>query len=239
MSLQQIATDKSVQIVSTQATNEKYSIGMDLGKLRDFTVISIAAFYPNYAIIRKIQRIPLGTTYPKIVKFVVDIIRVLKQKGEILTFYWDGTGNEPFSDYMREALESNNIDIAGGSFVFTGGTKGTKINLISNMRRLYETRQLFIEAPNNDVDRREIDALIDEMRNFEEKISKADKDDDLGVFKTGKHDDMVCACALSVKDYLGLTKGGTAYIGVLPDTSWLRTPLGNDDVIGKVVTNRF
>ena len=47
----------------------------------------------------------------------------------------------------------------------------------------------------NDYAKREINAMIDEMRRYEDRRVGTPQET-LGVFESGKHDDMVSACAL-------------------------------------------
>ena len=231
--------------VMNVARSNRFAIGLDLGKKVDYTVLTISTFsLQDGVIVRKIERLPLGTTYPKIVSYVVDIMKVLRQKGEIVSFYWDGTGpGETFTDFMLKALQEARLDdFPSAPIILTGGVKGTKLEIISNMRFLFETKQLHFEYPASDTGRREIDALIDEMRNYEDRRSSPSGDDvSLGVFKTGKHDDMVTSCAFSAKDFLITMKGGEAYVGAIPDNSWVKSPLdgGSEESFGVAVTPRF
>jgi hypothetical protein len=227
----------------------RFALGLDLGRSVDYTVLAIATFsLQDAAVLRKIERLPLGTTYPKIVDYVILVMKILQEKGEIVSFVWDATGPNVrgFNDFMVEALEKNGFSsVPYQPMVLTGGITGTKLEIISNMRFLFETRQLHFEYPDSDTGRREIDALIEEMRNYEDRRTSPSSDDtSLGVFKTGKHDDMVTACAFAVKDYLPIMKGSDAFVGHIPDDSWVSTPLGNaqeeqKEFFGSIITTNF
>jgi len=203
----------NVQVIKL-ANPSKFAIGLDLGKKLDFGCLAVAAYYPDKCVLMEIQRIEQGTMYQDLADFVIDYIKTLTSKAK--------------------------IDL-GQPFIFTGGAKGTKVQLINKMRTLYETSRLkFLYPMYNDFAKREINALIDEMRAYEDR-RVGTPSEALGVFESGKHDDMVSACALAVQDYLMMMGGAEAYMAFLPDNTWVTTPLGSakenaDEFMGSVIT---
>ncbi len=53
------------------------SIGADLGQAQDPTALAVAEVQPPEIHVRHLQRLPLGTPYPKVVERIGDLVNKL------------------------------------------------------------------------------------------------------------------------------------------------------------------
>src|SRR6476619_2508425 len=97
----------------------EYTVGVDLGKRRDYTAIAVVERFQenggfdsyrrcNITIWRhallKLERVPLGSPYGVVVSRVRDVVRALVQRAPT-TLVVDATGvGEPVVDALRVAL---------------------------------------------------------------------------------------------------------------------------------------
>ncbi len=94
-------------------------IGADLGQAQDPTAIAVAEVHPPEIHGRHLERLPLGTPYPKVVERIGDLVD--KLPGADLVVDATGVGRAVL-DQMREAgLAPVAVTITGGRFTSYDG----------------------------------------------------------------------------------------------------------------------
>ena len=190
-----------------------YTIGLDLGQKHDFSAIAVVErrerrrAYQNPEFdslaVRRMERIPLGTPYPR----VVDRVKAIAQHPELhgrCGVAVDATGvGAPVVDLLRGArigCEIMEVTITAGdrahSTSVTGAGAGPRWNvpkrdLLMNVDVLLERGELRIakRAP-------EAGALIREMMDVKSVHTKRGRVR-MGADGAGQHDDLVIALALA------------------------------------------
>jgi hypothetical protein len=181
-----------------------YILGLDLGQARDYTALCIiekhgvnenAMFHA-----RHLQRFPLNTPYPAIVKAIGEMIeKPLSSKKPYLAIDQTGVG-APVVDLFKQAKFNvllNPIHITAGSTInYDRGVEYVpKRNLVSIVQLALQTQRLKIAAALP-----ESATLVRELQNFQVKITDA-ANDTYGAWREGTHDDLVLAVALAL--YIG------------------------------------
>jgi hypothetical protein len=192
----------------------QYTIGLDLGQSQDYTALAIleridprppepitrggfpAGLAPRTVPVRyecnHLQRFPLGTRYPEIVREVAEMLKTpeLRDKTDLVI---DATGvGRPVCDMFRQAgIAYRGVTITGGDSVaiVDGLTRVPKRILVSTLQVLLQSGRLaFAPHPLREV-------LVTEMLAFQVTISEAANDTYGG--RIGTHDDLVLAAALA------------------------------------------
>ena len=188
-------------------------IGVDIGQKVDPTAICVAELEhrtiqiagkertESHYIIRFLQRLKLGTPYPKVAERVGEVCtKVHERTGRRPTVYVDATGvGQPVVDLLKGEAPSVLI----WSTFFTYGDRRTetreerrvslgKAFLVSRLQALLQCDRLHL--PQN----RESKALADELLNYEIRVDE-NANDRYGAFKVGTHDDLVTALGLAVQ----------------------------------------
>lgn len=192
----------------------------------------------KFAVVRIIQKFELGTPIiPTVLDFVEAVVKRIQAFGDsqITYFTVDATGmGQTPSEMFEERLSKYGLSVY--PYIFT---LKLKKQLIGNLKMLYATRRLRFAAANlseNPIFARMIHEMIEEMKNYEVKMrpnATEDEELDLGVFRTGEHDDMVTALALAAKDISDRYEygGGNVNIGFLTESHKEQDPLG-EEVVG-------
>jgi hypothetical protein len=190
-----------------------YFAGLDLGQAHDYSALGVierdekhpagtrfpevTAKVRHYAV-RHLQRWPLGTSYPQIVKDVGELLARPPLTGCKLVI--DGTGvGRPVVDLFRKAVREGDckaqivsVTITGGErphFV-AGGWNLPKKELAGVMQVLLQDRRLKIaEGP-------ERDTLLKELRAFRVKVKVTTGHETFEAWRERDHDDMVFAVSL-------------------------------------------
>lgn len=186
------------------------TIGIDIGQKRDPTAIAVAEINrrpvapdrdETHFLIRRLERLPLGTPYPKVALRVAEIAdRASKRAPGSVIVYVDATGvGQPVVDLVAESW-------SGGRLIpvyFTHGDRRNenlnqvtlgKAYLVSRLQALLQSGR--IHLPEEDS---EALALARELRDYEIRVSE-DANDRYGAFQVGTHDDLVTALGLAVQD---------------------------------------
>jgi hypothetical protein len=194
------------------------SIGVDLGQRRDPTAVSVVELVDVARIdeapkwryeTRHIERLQLGTKYPKVAARVAEIqenaIRAAQQRefnktsrvpDVFLQTYIDATGAVPALDFFREA----GLDII--PCFFTHGDRRTESDgqitigkawLVNRLQSLAQGDRLLLPPQHA-----EAAAMIRELQDYEIKVDQ-DANDKYGAFKVGSHDDLVTSLGLAVQ----------------------------------------
>lgn len=219
-----------------------YFVGVDLGQARDFTVVAaveraelvgerdpVTCAYWKYAELRLryLERMPLGTSYPKVAERVVKITQSAAMAGRC-SLVVDATGvGRPVVDLMRrERLGCTLMPVTitgGASESRGGGYYGVpKRDLVTGMQVLLQGGGLQIASgiPHGA-------ALAAEMAEMRVKVTAAGNMQ-FGAWREGTHDDLVLAVALACwgarKMYPGGPYGAECY--------WRRT--GQQDWVAGV-----
>lgn len=188
-----------------------YVVGVDLGQAKDYTAIAVIGkaeekgrrdpatweFKTSKVLqLRHLERIVLGTTYPDVVKRVVEVARAPALLGRCQIVV-DGTGvGRPVVDLLREAPTECTIwpaMLTGGDSESSAGGyyRIPKRELITRLQVLLQTGKLQIAAG-----MKFGPELVAEMAAMQVKISAAGNEQ-FGAWREGTHDDMVFAVALA------------------------------------------
>ncbi len=165
------------------------SIGADLGQAQDPTAIAVAEVQRPEIHVRHLERLPLGTPYPK----VVDRIGVIVDRLPGAALVVDATGvGRAVLDQMREAgLGPVAVTITGGRFTSYDGTmwRVPKKALLRPLVATTEAGRLKVAKG-----LREAEAFQREFLAFQRQITESGHSAFEGV---GEHDDLVIAVALA------------------------------------------
>jgi hypothetical protein len=169
--------------------------GLDLGQHKDFTAFCVLerclGVLPVYHV-RYLKRFALGTSYPVIVGQIRKAIRHPAINPSLLLVDNTGVGIA-VSDLFRQAkIDCVPITITGGDKVTRDGrsVRVPKRDLVSSLQVLFQTNRLKIAKGLS-----EAQALVDELLNFQVKISVTGHDT-YGAWREGTHDDLLLALAL-------------------------------------------
>jgi hypothetical protein len=186
---------------------------------------------------RRIERLPLGTSYPKVAKRVADIVRGIHDlrprnlaPSSGPTIIADATGlGTPVLDILKEELAVRRLAcrVTGATFThgqkLTGAVGGDQITvgkgyLVSRLQSLLQTAR--IDLPRT----AEAIALKEELLAYDIKIDP-DGDAKFGAFRTGTHDDLATALGLAV---LADEPGGSSWGDLTADdiAAWARLGAG-------------
>lgn len=153
-------------------------------------------------VVRALERLPLNTSYPAVARRLHAICRAMARRAQSEVFLAvDATGvGRPIVDIVRAELDDDvhltAVTISGGEKCPTNALHRSevvlgKVGMVSRLQALLQTRRIVMP--------RTADArgLADELLDFEIRVRDSGNDE-LGAFKTGKHDDLVTALGLSV-----------------------------------------
>jgi hypothetical protein len=191
----------------------KAHIGVDLGQARDYTAICVAEIEERGGIVerdecgrewrkgstihynvRYLERLPLGTSYPDVVKRLVEIQQRLMERGAFFAWWVDASGvGKPVVDMLRQAgVQCTPTYLTGGDQSRTerGNLYLAKALLVSRLKVLLSTER--VHLPNTP----EAAALTSELLNFEIRVDEAAQAT-FGAFRVGSHDDLATALGLA------------------------------------------
>jgi len=203
------------------------SVGVDLGQRQDFSAIVACEQEGDRGlfnldaevrwIVRGIDRLPTGTPYNVVADRVAEVIHAIEDgdreagvchrtarrqptpyPSRWLQVVADTTGvGRPVCEMIEQRLPE---DVPIHFATFTGGESLNKRSwkevsvaksyMVSRLKALLQTDRLIL--PKTELAR----ALADELLTFE--LHATDRGVESGAFKTGAHDDLVCAIGLSV-----------------------------------------
>jgi hypothetical protein len=187
------------------------TIGVDIGQKRDPTAICVAEIEERgqgdrkdtHFKVRHLERLPLGTPYPRVADRVAAITeRVRAKTGESPAVLVDATGvGQPVVDLLREQIRRGRVV----AVYFTHGDRRTeakeagqlrvslgKAYLVARLQALLQSARLHLPRT------RESEALTQELLDYEIRVDD-NANDRYGAFKVGTHDDLVTALGLAVQ----------------------------------------
>lgn len=175
----------------------EYYIGVDLGQAADYTAISVIDASDEIIQIPHLERLPLGTPYPKQVDRVKAIWQSCKVTDDDTRVIVDHTGvGRAVIDLIRqEELHPYALTITGGNQAIRDGREWSipKRDLISSLIVAFQKGRIKIARSLP-----EADTLIRELLNFKLKINLQSGHDTYEAWREGIHDDLVLSVALAV-----------------------------------------
>ena len=189
----------------------RYFVGLDLGQARDFTALAVVerterdggrdpVSWEQRKImslqVRHLERVPLGTTYPLVVRRVCALLRILPAGAECELLV-DATGvGRPVVDLLKQedlpgpllpvlVTSGHSMSVADGFF------RIPKRDLITGLQVAIQTEELRIA---NGLDFGP--TLLKEMTEMKVKVSDGGTEQ-FGAWREGTHDDLVFAVALA------------------------------------------
>ena len=187
---------------------EKNIIGIDLGQSQDYTAICILEKWQKwfawpydgqkdgkpYYFVRFLERPPLGTSYPAIIKRTEQIYYGLKEKEEkapSLVLDATGVGKPVFDSFKDANLRPVGISIHGGNTVTKDKVYNVpKRDLAGVLQVLYQNERIKVSSQLP-----EAETLNNELLNFKVKININTGHDSYEAWREGIHDDLVLAVA--------------------------------------------
>jgi hypothetical protein len=174
-----------------------YSLGLDLGQKRDHAAVAIVArcLGSRCYSVSHLERMPLGTTYPRVVERVREMLHDEKLRGQCRLAV-DATGvGAPVVDLLRAArlgCDVAAVTITSGERESQSGQAWSvpKRDLIAGVQLLLEQGELRIPRL-----LRETGALVRELLDVRITMSSGRRVR-LGADGFGQHDDLVIALAL-------------------------------------------
>jgi hypothetical protein len=200
-------------------------IGVDLGQQVDPTAVVWVEVSSRPAPLPKgtetiyrvqgLRRLPLGTSYPDVVRFLIDLLRALHDwevarredrhlRGARLDIdlYLDATGvGRPVVDMLAEALrqDARSARASVHPLVFTHGLQYDvglgrlgKAYLVSRLQTLFAWQ--LVSIPQDDP---ETLAMVRELKAYTIKVDEESGEDKYGAFSVGEHDDLATALGLA------------------------------------------
>ncbi len=164
-------------------------IGADLGQAQDPTALAVAEVHKPEIHVRHLERLALGTPYPKVVERIATIVD--KLPGAELVVDATGVGRAVL-DQMREAgLAPVAVTITGGRFISYDGAmwRVPKKALLRPLVVTTESGRLKVAKG-----LQEAEVFQRELLAFQRRITEHGHDAFEGV---GEHDDLVIAVALA------------------------------------------
>ncbi len=164
-------------------------IGTDLGQAQDPTALAVAEVRTPEIHVRHLERLPLGTPYPKVVERIGNLVD--KLPGAALVVDATGVGRAVL-DQMREAgLAPVPVTITGGRHTSYDGLmwRVSKQALLRPLVAITEEGRLKVAKG-----LREAEVLLGELQAFQRQITERGNNAFEGV---GAHDDLVIVVALA------------------------------------------
>jgi hypothetical protein len=182
------------------------AIGVDIGQKRDPTAICVVECEgrlvngrkETHYLVRHLDRLPLGTPYPKVAEEVARITASVRLKsGASPAVYVDATGvGQPVLDLIGAAGVTSRLY----GVYFTHGDRRTedghkvilgKAYLVSRLQTLLQSGRIHLPRT------AEAEVLAEELLNYEIRVDE-NANDRYGAFRVGTHDDLVTALGLAV-----------------------------------------
>jgi hypothetical protein len=209
-------------------------IGIDVGQKIDPTAIAVVELewrdprerpgFDDHHIVRHLERLPLGTPYPKAAERLAEVVAGVRARGytERVAVSHVG-GYQPTTTYQERTVTPSVsifvdatgvgqpvvdlLEVAGVrplACYFTHGDRRTKEGrrvsigkawLVSRLQSLLQTGRLHLPATD------EARVLAKELLDYEIRVDQ-DANDRYGAFRVGTHDDLVTALGLGVQPAL-------------------------------------
>ncbi len=185
-----------------------FVVGVDLGQSKDYTAIAVVERVMTHTLLdsgdikeevnihlRHLERPPLGTKYPVIVKRAIDLLnRPPLTRETPLVVDKTGVGGAVIDMFTAAGVQPEAVTITGGDAVIheSHHWKVPKRELVGNLVALNQTRRLKV-AEGLDL----VPALINELVNFKIKIDLKSGHDSYEAWRESVHDDLVLAVSMA------------------------------------------
>jgi phage FluMu gp28-like protein len=180
-------------------TDRRFVLGVDLGQANDFTALVVLERVDDELHARHIERLRLGTSYPRQVERIVALVDSPELAHDVLVAV-DGTGvGRAVVDLLRDALKPLGtplvaVTITAGSTATRVGSRWSvpKRDLVAAAQVALQTKTLKIasQLPTAQL-------LVDELTAYRVKVSEDGRDS----YSNGRdqpNDDLVLAASLAV-----------------------------------------
>ena len=179
-----------------------FILGVDLGQAVDYTAISIVEQITspdrgsNGYLLRFLERPPLGTTYPAIVRRVLSLLdrAPLSRQETPLVVDRTGVGGAVVDMFTASGVRPRAITIHGGDGVTDTDPWNLRVpkrDLAGTLVALFQTARLQVAAGLELAP-----VLATELLNFKVKVNVASGHDTYEAWREGVHDDLVLSVAL-------------------------------------------
>jgi hypothetical protein len=188
----------------------RFYVGLDLGQRRDHSAVAVVEKLerlrpygpPDFEafLVRHLERMALGTTYPQVVERVCAMVGMVRRCGACELVVEARGGGAPVVDMLRRegpSCDISSVTITGGEKESGGPAYGgghynvPKRDLIASVQLALEKGELRIAQA-----LREADALVEELVDVR-KTARESGRDRVGAERAGEHDDLVIALALA------------------------------------------
>jgi phage FluMu gp28-like protein len=170
-----------------------FYVGLDLGQKRDYTAIAVVERRGAKLMVRHLERVTLGTSYPRVVERVRELVQSEALKGRCVVAM-DGTGvGVAVLDMMRAAALGCEVS----AVTITSGTRESsnsvpKRHLMTGMAGALARGELRITRQ-----MREVGVLVQELMDVRITARRRAGSVRIGADGNGQHDDLVVALALA------------------------------------------
>jgi hypothetical protein len=186
----------------------RWFCGVDLGKRYDPSTVAIieVQYQPRHYFVKYLKRFTLRMLYTDVATQLARINAGLKKeaarlgKRDSITWLLDSTGvGEPVAELVTTAMplaDIKKVYLTGGYNATTSPDDYNEIRLpksqmVSTLVAAFDAKVIYLTKRS-----REIDSVIDELRNYEIKVSEEGRESYNAA--PMKHDDLVCALGLAV-----------------------------------------
>jgi hypothetical protein len=185
-----------------------------LGQRQDFTAVCVAEVEKRgeeeytdqstgqkrkrggvlHYIVRHLERLPLGTSYPAVAERLAAIQQGLQERQASATWWVDATGvGGPVVDLLRQAgVYPTPVYLTAGDKAVRehGELRLPKALLVSRLQVLLQSGRIHLPQT------QEAAALVDELLAYEIRVDEAAQAT-FGAFRVGAHDDLATALGLA------------------------------------------
>lgn len=152
----------------------------------------------DHYLVRHLERLPLGTSYPAVARRVGEMVATLRERGESWPdVFVDATGlGEPVVELIDRAVRRCRLR----AVYFTHGDRRSeegeqitlgKAYLVTRLQALLQADQLHLpRSP-------EAECLAKDLLQYEIQLAP-DANERYGAFRVGRHDDLITALGLAV-----------------------------------------
>ena len=180
-----------------------FILGVDLGQAVDYTAISIVEQITspdrgsNGYLLRFLERPPLGTTYPAIVRRVLSLLdrAPLSRQETPLVVDRTGVGGAVVDMFTASGVRPRAITIHGGDGVTDTDPYNLRVpkrDLAGTLVALFQTARLQVAAGLELAP-----VLATELLNFKVKVNVASGHDSYEAWRENVHDDLVLSVAMA------------------------------------------
>ncbi len=205
---------------------------MDFGQKQDHSAVALVEDRGQKLVLKLLVKYELMTPWPKITETLAMLYSSVCRVGEIVSFAADatGVGSAP-SQMLQQKLPGARVE----AFMFTNKNKR---EMVGKLKVLHSYGRLKFARRQGDAQYNQtLLELVQELRNLQAKVIREDPmNPEIEVFKTGRHDDLVSALCLAIKDVEIREDFFTAPLFLVEDRTWARTPMDSGEIPSPVTS---